>query len=389
MLATEELFSFYQPQARRSSVLGLTVEDQGYRVVLDLEFEAADPDLRPLNLTWTVDGSREESLQTLGPMLAARLVSSLGMELPASGRICLTLSKDRDYPPCPEPPSVPEGRAGGLRLGEVGVEDLHALLAREMKRSEGAIPALLGSQGRAVDMWRSGVLEGVLAWEGPWVVGGVFWLPLSGGCLELLGPFCPDAFSAEALGERLLDEAVSRVSRSRYWGLVRRQGELDRYERFFDYLGDMGCGAGREVYYYRHLREEGGAVVYGRDRLADFLRETCDRLCLPREIREGSERPETLTGGAVLTVDLDWPRSRARLRPLRPGADMEALLRGHRHLLARQGLFQVLMELNVGRPGEALFAQALDADGWQPRLLIPDALDGDRVLYEGPGEARL
>ena len=375
LLAVEELFSFYQPQARRSSVLLLEVVDQGYRVVLTLDFEAADPDLRPLNLTWAVDGGQEDSLQTLGPMLAARAVTSLRMEFPDPGRIRLTLTRDRDYPPSPQPQMLPSDQTGPLRLGDLCGEDLFALLVREERSASQGLPVLLGSPGRAVDLWRAGHL-------------GVVWLPWSAGGLERRGPFCPDSASETELPGRLLDEAVSRVSRSRYWGLVRRQGPLDGYERFFDHLGETGRGSGREVYYYRHLREEGGAVVYARGHLAAFLREACERLCLPREVREGVERQEELPGGAVLTTELDWTRSRARLLPLRPGCDMVALVREHRVLLERQGIVQLLMELNVGRAREALFAAALEADGWTPRLLIPDAQDGDRVLYEGPQGAQ-
>jgi hypothetical protein len=239
----------------------------------------------------------------------------------------------------------------------------------------------------AADMLAAGRLHSVLAVAGDWIVGGVLWLPLTESCLELYGPYLFTDDPHDGMLTMLLDEAVSRISRSGMRGLVRRQGPIPGYERFFDFLGELEMTgvsgrAARSVYYYRQLREESGGVVYCTGPLADFLHEQYDRLFLPRQVRETAGDISRMRDASALAVELDYPRCMAVLRPLCAGKDMAANLAAHLDLLRGQGIGNFIVEINTGRSEDTAFSHALEETGFVPRLLIPDAGQGDLVIYD-------
>ena len=122
----------------------------------------------------------------------------------------------------------------------------------------------------AADMLATGALGAILVSVGETLAGGVFWRRLSESTIELFGPclLFPDN---DVLLTCLLDEAVGRISRSGARGLLRRQGPLRGYERFFDFLGELNLtvapvtgGAGDRIvwsHYYKQLREESGSCL--------------------------------------------------------------------------------------------------------------------------------
>jgi hypothetical protein len=385
MLAVEELFTFYLSQAAPASMVEINLEDQGYRMALSISFRAADPDLRPFNLTWRVSHDSEASLDTLGPMIAARMVSSLRLEFAPEEQIIIHMTRDREYTKAHDVP-LPLRTGKTLRISEPGREDLHHFAAMAATALPKGLPIFLAHPAMGADMLTAGRLSALLIHSGEWIVGGVLWRPISEGCLELFGPylFCQDP--GDSALTALLDETVSRVSRSPYRGLLRRQGPLAGYERFFDYLGEVRMntpeGSGeRQVYYFRHLLEETGAIAYGQGSLTAFLEDQYQRLCLPRQLRESAIDLQRLSETSVLTAELNYARSLAIIHPLRPGRDMTANLSAHLAMFADQGIDNVLMEINVAKPNEAVFCGALEETGFRPRLLIPDAVLGDLVVY--------
>lgn len=392
MLAVEELFTFYLSQAAPASMVELNLEDQGYRLALCISFRAADPDLRPLNLTWRVSHDSEASLDTLGPMIAARMVSTFWLEFGPEEQISIHLTQDREYANAHDvllPPRI----VGTLRISEPGREDLHHFAAMVAKTQPKGLPVFLTHPGMGADMLTSGRLSALLVHSGEWIVGGVLWRPISEGCLELFGPYLFGQDPGDTVLTMLLDQTVSCVSRSRYRGLLRRQGALSGYERFFDHLGEIRMNTGDrtedQVYYFRHLREETGAVAYGQGSLTAFLEDHYRRLCLPRQLRESAMDLQRLNETSVLTAELNYTRSLAIIHPLRPGRDMAENLTAHLAMFADQGLDNVLMEINVAKPNESVFGGALEETGFQPRLLIPDAVLGDLVVYSrSEGEGR-
>ncbi len=390
VLAMEELFSFYVQQAARESTMEIELEDQGYRLALSLAFRMANPDLRAFNLTWNLRPDSEESLALLGPMIAARSVSSLRLDFGANERLVLRMTRDRDYAQAGTVALPPPEGNGMLRLTDPSADDLSHFAAMAVASGAPFLPTFLSRPGMAADMLMIGHLNAILVTSGAWITGGVLWRPLTDSCLELYGPYMFTADPDDQGLTLLLDEAVGRISRSGSRGLVRRQGPLAGYERFFDFLGELALtgisdAAAHCTYYYRQLKEESSGAVYCTGSLATFLSDQYDRLCLPRQVRETGIDPSRLRDASVLTVELEYARSLAIIRPLCAGNDMAANLTAHLDLLRGEGINNFIVEINTGRTEDTAFATALEETGFIPRLVIPDAGQGDLVIYDHPG----
>jgi hypothetical protein len=386
-LAVEELFSFYVQKVAADSAVELELEDQGYRLALSISFHMANPDMRAFNLVWQVNPDSEESLELLGPMIAARSVSSLRLDFGNDDRVTLRMTRNRDYPTTQVAELPPPSTQGPVRLVEPSPSDLRHFSAMVSASGAPFMPGFLTSPGMAADMLAAGHLNAILALRGDWIIGGVLWRPLTDSCLELYGPYLFNDDQDDAVLTLLLDEAVGRISRSRFRGLVRRQGQLQGYARFFDLLGELDLtgvsgAATRSTYYYRQLREESGGVVYCSGALATFLADQYNRLCLPRQLRENGGEQLRLRDASVLAVELEYPRSLAIIRPLCAGKDMAANLTAHLDLLQNDGINNFMVEINTGRSEDLAFTDALEATGFVPRLLIPDAGLGDLVIYD-------
>ena len=389
VLAMEELFSFYVRQGALGSAVEIELEDQGYRLALTISFRMANPDMRAFNLTWNVNPDSEESLDMLGPMIAARSVSSLRLDFGSDERVVLRMTRDRIYlladPVALPPPDI----AGMLRLGDPAPDDLRHFAA--MVTASGAlfIPSFLARPGMAADMFAAGHLNAILATRGDWIMGGLLWRPLTDSCLELYGPYLFIDDPDDQMLTLLLDEAVGRISRTNCRGFLRRQGVLAGHERFFDLLGELELsgisGAAQSTYYYRQLKEESGGVVYCGGALAGFLNAQYERLCLPRQLRATALDISRLRDASVLAVELEYARSLAIIRPLCAGKDMAANLAAHLDLLRGEGIGNFQVEINTGRSEDMAFAEALETTGFAPRLLIPDAGQGDLVIYSHAG----
>ncbi|MDD2466644.1 MAG: hypothetical protein PHI97_21815 [Desulfobulbus sp.] len=387
VLAVEELFSFYMQQAAIGSAVEIELVDQAYRLALSIAFRMANPDLRAFNLTWRVNPDSDESLEMLGPMIAARSVSSLRLDFGADEQVVLRLSRNRDYAPASVVALPPPEAMANLRLADPSLDDLRHFAAMAATSGCPFLPSFLAQPGMAVDMFAAGHLHALLVQgKADWIMGGVLWRPLTDTCLELYGPYLFNNDPDDQALTLLLDEAVSRISRSRFRGIVRRQGPLAGHERFFDFLGDL-CLTGIDgaaactTYYYRQLKEESSGVVYCTGGLATFLGEQYNRLCLPRQLRETGGEQTRLRDASVLSVEMDHSRSLAIIRPLCAGKDMAANLTAHLDLLRGEGICNFIVEINTGSSEDTSFAAALEETGFVPRLLIPDAGLGDVVIY--------
>lgn len=388
VLAMEELFAFYVRQAAPDSAIDIELEDQGYRLALTLTFRMANPDLRAFNLTWNCSVDSEESLELLGPMIAARSVSSLRLDFGAEERVALRLTRNRDYPPAASVALPPAHLAGPLRLLDPSLDDLRHFVAMAVTAGLPFLPGFLSRPGMAADMLAAGHLHALLIEQDNWIRGGVLWRPLTDSCLELYGPYIFGADVEEQGMTLLLDEAVARISRSPYRGLVRRQGALAGFARFFDFLGTLSLRSQAGVVdctcYARQLKEESSGTVYCGEPLAAFLDEQYDRLCMPRQIRPTAGDVSRLREASVVTVEVEYARSLAIIRPLCAGRDMTANLAAHVALLRDQGIDNYLVELDTGRSEDTAFAAPLAEAGFVPRLVIPDAGQGDLVIYDHP-----
>lgn len=384
-LAMEELFSFYLRQGASGS-MEIRLEDQGYRLALTISFLMANPDMRAFNLTWNINPDSDESLATLGPMIAARSVSSLRLDFGSDERVTLRLTRDHDYPAANPVTLPPPEIAGTLRLSDPSPDDLRHFAAMAVASDVSFIPQFLLRPGMAADMLDAGHLNAILLNRGDWIVGGLLWRPMTDACRELYGPYLFGNDPDDRMLTLLMDEAVGRISRTNCRGILRRQGKLAAHERFFDFLGELELSgisgpAAHSAYYYRQLKEESSGVVYCNGALASFLADQYDRLSLPRQIRGASDDCSRLRDASALAVELECARSLAIIRPLCAGKDMAANLAAHLDLLRREEINNFLVEINTGRSEDIAFAAPLEETGFIPRLLIPDAGQGDLVIY--------
>ncbi|MBS1227685.1 MAG: hypothetical protein H6R17_962 [Proteobacteria bacterium] len=399
VLAVEEIYSCYLNQLAGIASIDLRLDDERYQLRLDIRFRMAHPMLQAFNLTYRIDPDDEDSLAGLGLMIAARSVTRLSIEFGSDEQVCLQLIREREYPKAtmiarPEAPS-----AAVVRLHAPSREDLLFFGGLLASGQHDFLPAFLERPQMAADMVDGGALGAILASVGETLAGGVFWRRLSESTVELYGPYLLYPDDEDDLLTRLLDDAVGRISRSGARALLRRQGPLPGYERFFDFLGELDLastpvagGAGQTVvwpHYYKQLREESGGVVYAEPRFAAFLRAEYDRLCLPRQVREtstagqrvGQRIGQNSGDDSVLSVDFEHRRSLATLRLLAKGNDLAENLAAHLGLLANERIGNVLVEIDSGRDEEIGFVSVLYDAGFLPRLLIPDAGRGDLVVF--------
>lgn len=391
VLAVEEIYSCYLDQLAGTATIDLVLDNECYQLRLDIRFRLAHPSLRAFNLTYRVDPDDEGSLAELGLMIAARSVTRLSIEFGSDEQVCLHLIREREYPlamafALPESPL-----SASIRLHAPSREDLRYFGGLLASGQNAFLPSFLERPEMASDMLAAGALGAILASAGETLVGGVFWRRLSESTIEIFGPYRLFPDTNDDLLTRLLDDAVGRISRRGARTLLRRQGPLRGFERFFDYLGEFRlastpvAGAADEgllwPHYYKQLREESGGVVYAEPRFATFLRAEYDRLCLPRQVRDTSSASQGTGDTSVLSIDFEHRRSLATLRLLAKGDDLAENLAAHLALLKREQIGNVLVEIDSGRDEEIGFVSVLYDAGFLPRLLIPDAGHGDLILF--------
>ena len=392
VLAVEEIYSCYLDQLAGIASIDFLLGDERYQLRLEIRFRMAHPKLQAFNLTYRIDPDDENSLAGLGLMIAARSVTRLSIELGNEEQVCLQLIREREYAKAtplarPELPSL-----ANIRLSMPSREDMVYFGGLLASGDNAFLPAFLERPEMAADMLATDALGAILATVDKTLVGGVFWQRLNESTIELFGPYLLFP-NHDVLLTDLLDEAVARISRSGARALLRRQGPLRGFDRFFDFLGELSLAAapvaGREAedlvwsHYYKQLREETGGVVYAEPRFAAFLRAEYNRLCLPRQVRETSSAiNEVRTDDAsVFSVDFEHRRSLATLRLLAKGNDMAENLSAHLTLLAHEKIGNVLVEIDSGREDEIGFTSVLYDAGFLPRLLMPDAGRGDLVVF--------
>lgn len=389
-LAAEELYVYHSARTSGDVDIELSLEDGGYRILLILSFHMSKPDMRALNLTFEVDLEDETALDMLGPMIAARSVSGLSLDFGAAEHIIIRLWRERAYEFSPALPIQILKRYGSINFAEPGPEDLRYFCGMVASGNPEFTPDFLLKGAMTADMLKAGDLCAALALDGETIVGGVVWRSLTESCAELFGPYVFGDDPDDEILSGLMDHAVSKISRTAVRGVLRRQGRMTGYARFFDYLGEIPMsGANGNLkaisYYYRQLKEEtGGKAIYSEKEFANFLRTEYDRLCLPRQIRETDFRVSGLRDHSVIAVEFKNRRTLAILRPLCAGRDIIENMAAHIALLKRQGISNILFEIDSARNDDMMFTPALDAVGMVPGLIIPDAAKGDLIIFYLP-----
>jgi hypothetical protein len=113
-----------------------------------------------------------------------------------------------------------------------------------------------------------------------------------------------------------------------------------------------------------------------------FLRQTYERLAMPRDILPveapaGRPRRESLLGAS-----LDRHRDLAELRPFLDGQDMAANLAASVAAIRDKGIHRILYYMDLARPWEAALADDLRQSGFSPKVVLPHGGQGDMVVWQ-------
>jgi anti-sigma regulatory factor (Ser/Thr protein kinase) len=354
-------------------------------VAVEFLFRADAADLSALNVTGGPDSG--DFMEGMGLLLASRLTDSFSIA--AEGRLIrLRLRLDRPYAEAAADKAARHEPQGAARM----VPDPEpSLLRAACVQALGLYPdhelaAWMRTPGKVADMVAGGTLECAVAEdEAGGLCGVLFWHRPSSQSVAFFGPydFTPDR---EAAGP-LTREMIRRVARSSALGVFSEIASSDLPEEEFERLAIVpACGADgaclERTAWYRHLREDTGSVVWAHPSMRHFLEHVYGDLVLMREIREVEEpegkRPERSVFAARLRRDI----SEAVLTPMLDGKDAAENLRRHVHALSGEGLRNIFVHLDLASGWRAALAGPLLNCGFQARLVLPHAGQGDVAVLQ-------
>jgi hypothetical protein len=383
-LALEEIFLRICGSMPAGAELHLEIRDGGYCLELRLLFPAGALEFGAFNLTArsAVEGG---SLHDLGLYIAARLVDSLRVRFEGRDKVSLTLIKERKYPEAsrearPEQ-AAPEAAFGIVRPSPEQMK-LFAELAASRFPGE-SLPDFLRRPGKAADMLRAGALDAAVAATPRGALGGgVFWQPEGAKTVEMTGPYVLPGDRHDEVLDQLLEECIRRTARTRATGVFCRLTPHKLGAGHFEILGETNRS---QKFYYRHLVEDEGAVVFCHPCVEEFLHREYGRLVLPRELRPVKDCGERMAEFSLLACDFRFSSASVTLRGLVAGEDAAGNLAAHLARFEHDGTRDIRFELDLGEPWLAPFAPTLLAAGMVPVAVVPNAGAGDLLIFERAG----
>ena len=255
------------------------------------------------------------------------------------------------------------------------------------------IPRFFRYPGMLADMIHGGGYHAIIA-RGPAgeIGGGIVWHMLSDKTVEATGPFVlgdPESnrSALNILAASLIEACISDSGRTSAIAMICYPPEFGQYHEYFEYLGQMNrFSAGgipvQRSSWFRLMHEDAGTVVWTTKELEDFLRQTYQRLFLPREIRMVSDDGETQHAHSVLSTHMDRLRHQVDLDILWPGADIEDNLLRHLQLFQKEGIRNIVFEIDSGIAWKSAIIPCLLRNGFQPVQILPYAGEGDVILLQ-------
>ena len=155
---------------------------------------------------------------------------------------------------------------------------------------------------------------------------------------------------------------------------------------FVSVYGKDGSVSVRDAW-FRLMQEDTGCVAWTHPVLEDFLRREYGRLVLPREMRTVGDCGERRHRHSVLFPAFDRLQESVTLHPVWLGEDLEENLAQYLRLFRREGIPNVFFAMDLGQSWQAGFAPALTVNGFEPRLLLPYAGEGDLAIFQLRGNA--
>ncbi|MEW6364382.1 MAG: hypothetical protein AB1714_07050 [Acidobacteriota bacterium] len=389
-LASEEIFTYVCHKASPGALISLASRGGGYYVEVDFGFEAREFNMQAFNLTSRVARRADESLEETGLVIASRMVDRFHFSQDGR-RLRITLVKERSYPAVEALP-LPESKPLSMfAIREPDPEEVK-LCVRLVLRDypPQAIPFSFRSPGKIADMVSCGELRAAIAVDrGGSVGGGIVWRWRGSKLVQSFGPYLFAQTIESGVGKALVDACLTSIARTPAIGIISHSLASDLAAGFFEPLGTVTIRLkdGRvheNALYYRHLEEDLGLAVWSDPAIEPFLRREYERLAFAREIRTVRDDGEA-AAYAVLSAGLDREAARATLHPIWWGRDSRETLAAHVNMLQKEGLPNIYFEMDIGRAWHCHFAPALMECGFEPRLLLPYAGEGDLVVFQHRG----
>lgn len=380
-LAAEEVYAFLLDGGPEGHRLPVSIRDGGAHVEVRLALPDGILPLEAFNLV-PHEGTGDAEGPRQGLFLAARTVSAL--EARKEGReVVLAFRQDREY----EPTRILEGALssrGPWKTGPAGEAAVLQLAARSAARPSGQRPRFVLEKGKALDLIASGQWGAFASLDPLGNVGaGLFW-ERRGRTAFLHGPW--SFTDEEGLASDVLDACLGELARSDFEGVSLVSPTPETPLDCFEFLGELPAPGGEPVTaWYRLLGEDDGGAVYVHPALEAPVRQRADDLALPRAFHVIDAGRNRVPDRSALAVRIDPEAGEATLSTLAPGRDGAANLRSHLEVLKKQGIGQVRFALDLGRPEEAFMGGCLAEAGFEPRVLLPWAGQGDVLLLTPSG----
>jgi len=390
-LTVEEFCLCLAGLAEGSRPLALGLTGKRHQLCASFAFQAGNLSLGALNVTSRASFCTTDDALAgdIGLLLAGKAADRFHLKHQGADRFLLEATVDRSYPPV-----APVRLPGGLRAPFAIHPDpspaqlTHAATLAISAYPPWQCPSSFRTPGKFPDMVADGQVACILACDATGQIAGLLpWSPCSGQALYFSGPFVFTQPEMTAGVARLLvDGFLSAVARGPHSIVLSFRATVDLPQASFEPLGALqSMTDGRLEYHpvmFRHLREDNGLAVWCAPQLEEFLRQTYDRLALPRdilpvEVPTGRPRRESLLGATY-----DQVRNFAELEPFLDGEDLTANLAAHVAAFRRKGIGAILYSMDLAVPWEAALAGDLIEAGFAPMAVLPQGGQADKVIWQ-------
>jgi hypothetical protein len=400
-LASEEIF-LYLCQIAKDRPCEIEVSNGVYCVKARFLFDAVAFDPYALNFTARITPD-EQGFKSLGLLIASRSVDQFYIQHGLNEGIGFVLIKEKNYTDVAD--EAPADTPVALEDFTISTPD-NATIKRFVRKvcngyEEIYFPSRYRYPAKVADMAASGDYHLLVAtgrgrvaapaggaWRaGQEIGGGLLWRRVGRGMIEFFGPYIFDTMQKKEIAAGLADHFLGQVAKTNATFAATSYATSDLPAGYFETLGDIefrlpGKGVRQCPFFYRQLHEDMGSQVWSHPDLVPFLRSRYDHLVLPREILTSKWEGERRNAHSVLTVRFDRPASTARLRPAWDGEDAAQNIVDHVTVLTNEGFANIFFDLDLGQSWQCFMTQVLLENGFAPALLLPDAGEGDIVVFQ-------
>ena len=389
-LTVEEFCLYLAGLAADNRPLTLGLTGKRHQLRASFAFQATNLSLGALNITSrATTGTRVDTAEEIGVLLAGKAADRFHLKHKGADRFLLEAEVDRAYP---EAASVrhPEGLRPPytIRPGRDSAQLTQAAALASAVYPPWQCPSSFRTPGKFPDMVADGQTTCVVACDAKGQTAGLLaWSPCSEQGLYFSGPFVfvsPE--EAANVARLLVDGFLETVARESYSIVLSFRATSDLPEASFETLGSlqsfMDGRLEQHPVVFRHLREDNGLAVWCAPQLEDFLRQTYDRLALPRDILPVDAPTGRPRRDSLLGTTYDRVRNFAELVPFLDGEDMTANLAAHVAAFRRQDIGAILYYMDLAVPWEAALASDLLQAGFAPSAVLPQGGQADKVVWQ-------